>query len=98
MHSCEAKGVCVDQYTVDEWKAELAKLCKGLFTIWSVLNKKSKQTSFKWVLQMRETHLNRSSDGHFLIQNFCQLLHVLCTFCILLSNHFTPIYVILQRQ
>ena len=55
MHSWEAKGVCVDQYTVDEWKAELAKLCKGLFTIWSVLNKKSKQTSFKWVLQMRET-------------------------------------------
>ena len=28
--SWEAKGVCVvDQYTVDEWKAELAKLCKG---------------------------------------------------------------------
>ena len=42
-HSWEAKGMCVDQYTVDEWKAELAKLCKGLFTIWSVLNKKSKQ-------------------------------------------------------
>ena len=54
MHSLEAKGVCIDQYTVDEWKAELAKLCKGLFTIWSVLNKKSKQTSFKRVLQMRK--------------------------------------------
>ena len=54
MHSWEAKWVCVDQYTVDEWKAELAKLCKGLFTKWSMLNKKSKQTSFKWVLQMRK--------------------------------------------
>ena len=50
MHSWEAKGVCVDQYTVDKWKAELAKLSKGLFTIWSVLNMKSKQTSFNWVL------------------------------------------------
>ena len=31
MNSWEAKEVCVDQHAVDELKAELAELCKGLF-------------------------------------------------------------------
>ena len=42
MYSGKQKGECVDQDTVDEWKVELAKLCKGLFTIFTIL-------------QMRET-------------------------------------------